>query len=152
MSTTYSLDHVVSSTESVLVEVAAKSEFVSQGTVIDPKTGARITTYTLGSGDSAFLATVEYRIEEQVRAGQSVRRVSMTFRTWATSDDGLGLVVKRPVSGQFAFVLPIDLTIELADLDDFIGNCFSFLYASQSSGARATGYLNSLLFGSSKVV
>lgn len=152
MATTFSLDHVVSSTESVLVEVGAKSEFISQGTVIDPKTGARITTYTLGSGDSAYLATVEYRIEEQTRGGLPVRRVSMTFRTWATSDDGLGNVLKKPVSGQFAFVLPTDITIELADLDDFIGNCFSFLYASQSAGARNTGYISNLLYGSSKVV
>jgi hypothetical protein len=152
MSTTFSLDHVNASTEAVNVEVAPKSEFVSQGTTIDPKTGARITMYTIGSGDSAYLATVEYRIEEQTRGGAQVRRVTMTFKTWATSDDGLGTVVKRPISGQFAIVCPTDITLELADLDDFIGNCFSFLYASVSSGARNTSYLNNLLYGSTKVV
>lgn len=153
MATTFSLDHVVgATTESVLVEVAAKSEFVSQGTTIDPKTGARITLYTLGSGDTAYLATVEYRIEEQTRSGAPVRRVTMTFKTWATSDDGLGNVVKKPISGQFAIICPTDITLELADLDDFIGNCFSFLYPSVSSGVRNTGYLLNLLYGSTKVV
>lgn len=152
MAHSYSIDHAVSSTESVLVEVAAKSEFVSQGTSIDPKTGARVNTYALGSGDTGYQATVEYRVEDQTRSGDPVRRVTMTFRTWATDDDGAGVVLKKPILGQFIMNIPLSFTIEVGDLDDFIGNCFSFLYASQSSGARATGYLTSLLFGSPKVV
>lgn len=151
MPITYTIDHISSSTESVLVETAPKSEMVSQGTVVDPKTGAKTTSYSLASGDSAYPGVVEYRVEAQNRGGFPILRVSMTFKTWATSDDGLGTVVKRPLVSTFAVNLPADLTIELADFDDLIGNVFSFLYASQSAGARNTGYIQRLLYGSPTV-
>lgn len=153
MSLTYSLDHVVSSTESVLVEVAAKSEMVLQSTVTDPKTSAVTSTYVLASGDNSYPATVVYRTELQKRGGDLVRRASVTFNTWAVrADDIAETETRKPVSGTFAFVLPSDMNIELADLDDFIGNVFSFLYASQSSGARNTGFLAKILFGIPQVV
>jgi hypothetical protein len=153
MTKTYSLDHVVTSTESVKVEVAAKSEMVLQSTATDQKTGAIASTYVLASGDIAFPATVVYRTELQKRGGELVRRASVTFNTWAVrADDVAETEVRKPISGTFAFVLPSDMNIELADLDDFIGNVFSFLYASQSSGARNTGYLAKILFGIPQVV
>lgn len=150
---TYSLDHVASATESVLVETAAKSEMTLQSTDVDPKTGAVVSTYNLASGDSQFPASVVYRVENQSRGGSPIRRVSMTFSTWAVDDNSVdGTAIRKPISGTIAMNIPADITTELADLDDFIGNLFSFLYASQSGGARNTGYLQKLLYGVPQVV
>jgi hypothetical protein len=52
MTISYSLDHTPSSTESVLVEVAPKSEMTLRATDADPKTGAVTATYVLASGDA----------------------------------------------------------------------------------------------------
>jgi len=152
MSITYTLDHINASTESVNVEVAAKSEMTLVSTDTDPKSGDTISTYRLASGDVAYPGTVTYRVQAQGSNGNPTRRVVMTLSTWATSDDGLGLVVKKPLTGSISFVFPADMTIELADLDDFIGNLFSFLYASVTAGARSTAYLQKLLFGAPQVV
>jgi hypothetical protein len=153
MTISYSLDHTPSSTESVLVEVAPKSEMTLRATDADPKTGAVTATYVLASGDAAYEATVVYRIESQTRSDGPKRRVSMTFSTWATvSDSVAGTDKKSPISGTISLLIPADLTTELADMDDFIGTLFSFLYASQSSGARNTGYLQKLLYGVPQVV
>lgn len=152
MSITYSIDHVASSTEAVNVEVAAKSEMTLKSTDIDPKTGDTLSTYVLASGDNAYPSTVTYRIQAQNQGGVPQRRAVMTFSTWATSDDGLGTVVKRPLSGSVSFIVPGDLTVELADMDDFIGNLFSFLYLSVTAGARSTTWLQKLLFGVPQVV
>jgi len=147
VSITYSIDHVASSTEAVNVEVAAKSEMTRQSTVVDPKTGDVLSTYVLSSGDNAYPATVTYRIQNQGSSSNPTRRAVMTFSTWATSDDGLGTVIKKPLSGSISFVVPANLTVELADMDDFIGNLFSFLYASVTTGARSTAWLQKFLFG-----
>jgi hypothetical protein len=150
---TYSLDHVATATESVLVETAAKSELTLISTTTDPKTGAVTSNYVLASGDDAYPATVSYRVENQTRGGNPVRRVSMTFSTWAADyNDVDGITTRKPVVASFSFVLPADLTIELADMDDLIGNAFSFLFASQSAGARNTGYLQKLLYGVPQVI
>lgn len=150
---TYSLEHVNASTEVIDVEVAAKSEMVLRSLAIDPKTGSQEATYVLASGDNSRPATVVYRSELQKRAAGPVRRVSMTFNTWAVrSDDVAETDEYAPISGTFSFNLPADMNIEVADMDDFIGNCFSFLYESATSGDRATGYLSKLLFGIPQVV
>jgi hypothetical protein len=152
MTITYSLDHVPSSTESVLVEVAPKSEFTLVSSDIDPKTGAVTTTYQLASGDNAWPATVVYQSVLQDRPTGKVRFVSVTFNTWArASNDVSGIDTVKPVSAKASFTMPGDMTIEVADFDDLIGTLFSFQFASQSSGARNTGYISKLLYGASQV-
>lgn len=153
MTHTYSLDHVASATESVNVETAAKSEMTLQSTDVDPKSGDVVSTYTLASGDSQYPAYVVYRIGSQNRGGNPVRRASMTFSTWAVDDNSVdGTAIRKPISGTISLLIPADITVELADMDDFIGNLFSFLYASVSTGARNTGYLQKLLYGVPQVV
>jgi hypothetical protein len=148
MSITYSIDHVATSVEDVSVEVAAKSEMTSSSTVTDPKTGRTTTVYTLASGDNAFPATVSYSSVLQQRASGPVREVSMLFSTWAVADNSVsGVATRKPLSGKITFVIPADYTVELADMDDFIGNLFSFLYASVSTKVRDTAWLKNLLFG-----
>jgi hypothetical protein len=149
--TTYLIDHINASTESINVEVAAKSEMIEQSTDTDSKTGDVISTYVLSSGDNAYPATVTYRVQASGSVAKPTRRVVVTLSTWATSDDGAGVVVKRPLTGSISFVLPADMTVELADMDDFIGNLFSFLYASATAGARSTTYLQKLLYGVPRV-
>jgi hypothetical protein len=152
MALSYAVDHANASTESVNVEVAAKSELTLVSTDVDPKTGAVTSTYLLASGDANFPSYVTYRAEQQTRGGKSVRRVSMTFSTWATETDSVtGVVRHEPLNGTYSFVVPMAYTVELADMDDFIGNCFSFLYASVSAGARSTTYLQKLLYGAPQV-
>jgi hypothetical protein len=120
---------------------------------VDPKTGDVISTYVLASGDSLYPATVSYRISNQSRGGAPIRRVLMTFSTWAVDANSTdGIDTRKPIVGSIAMNLPADITLELADMDDFIGNLFSFLYASQSSGARSTAYLQKLLYGVPQVV
>jgi hypothetical protein len=76
----------------------------------------------------------------------------MTYSTWATETDSVtGIINRKAISGQFNFIVPMGFTVELADMDDFIGNCFSFLYSSVSAGARTTTYLGRLLFGAPQV-
>jgi len=147
MSHTYSIDHAVSSTESVNVEVAAKSEMTLRSTDVDPKSGDILSTYVLASGDAAYESTVTYRVQNQMRATEPVRRIVVTFNTWATDDDGAGTVTKKPVTGSVSFIVPANMTLELADMDDFIGNLFSFLYLSVTAGARNTTWLQKLLYG-----
>jgi hypothetical protein len=153
MSLSYALDHVSASTESVLVELAAKSELTLISTDTDVKTGAVVSTYTLASGDTQFPAYVTYRAEIQSRKTGVIRRISMTFDTWATQTDSVtGVIDRLPISASFAMNIPQGFTVELADIDDFIGVAFSFLFASQSSGARSTTYLSKLLYGAPQVV
>lgn len=156
MSKSYVLEHCASATESVLVETAAKSEMTRTFQGVDPTdpTGqTQMTEYTLNSGDSAYPATVTYRNVTRAKGGDAVRRFSLTFQTWATETESVtGEVRRKPVSAQINFSLPVSFSVELADLDDMLGNLFSFMYASQSSGARATGYLSVLQFGGTQVV
>lgn len=150
--TTYSIDHAAGSTESVTLEVAPKSEMTLVSTDVDPKTGDVISNYVLASGDSAYPATVSYRVQAQTRGGDPFRRVVMTFSSWATSDDGAGVVIKKPITGSISFVIPANLTVELADLKAFVGEMFSFMYASVAAGTWNTGYLQKLLYGVPQVV
>lgn len=148
MSITYSLDHVATSVEDVSVEVAAKSEMTLVGTDTDPKTGEIASTYVLASGDDAYKATVTYRSVLQKRAGDTVRRLSMTFSTWARASNSVsGIDTLKPFVGTVSFVIPADMTIEIADMDDFIGNVFSFLYLSVTTKVRDTTWLQKLLYG-----
>lgn len=147
MPITYSIDHVNASTEAVNIEIGAKSEMTRVSTDVDQKTGDVLSTYILSSGDNAYPATVTYRAQAQGSAANPTRRVVMTFSTWARSDDGLGAVVVKPLSGSISFIVPANITVELADLDDFIGNLFSFLYPSVTTGARSTAWLQKFLFG-----
>lgn len=153
MTISYSLDHVSSSTEVVNVELAAKSEMTLRSTSVDPKTGETTSVYVLASGDMNYPATVTYRTAIQNRANGAKRRISMTFSTWAVQTDSVtGEEVRKEISTSISLLVPGDLTLELADIDDLIGVAFSFMYASVSSGARNTGYLQKLLYGVPQVV
>lgn len=148
MSITYSIDHIATSVEDVSVEVAAKSEMTLQSTSTDPKTGEVVSTYVLASGDNSFPATVTFRNSVQNRNNGAIRRVSMQFSTWATSSDSVtGIDTKKPFIGSVAFNIPADMTVEVADMDDFIGNLFSFLYLSVTTKVRDTTWLQKLLYG-----
>jgi len=148
MALSYSLDHITTSVEDVSVEVAAKSEMILQSTVADPKTGEVVSTYVLASGDNGFPATITYRNSIQNRSGGSVRRLSMTLSTWATVSDSVsGTDTKKSISGTISFLIPADITIEVADMDDFIGNLFSFLYLSVTAKVRDTTWIQKLLYG-----
>jgi hypothetical protein len=152
MAHTYSIDHLVTSTEAVNIEVADKAGMVLRGTSRLPNgRDGWEAIYGLGSGDSQYPATVTYRVENQTRQGNPVRRLSMIFNTWAADDDGVSVVIRKPISAEISIVVPADLTIELADLDDLFGNSVSFLYSSVSSGTRTTTYLQKLLYGGPQV-
>lgn len=153
MSTTYSIDHVVPSTtvESVNVEVAAKSELTHRSTSV--VNGETVAEYVLASGDINYPATVTYRSGLQTRKAGNKRRISVTFSTWAAAtDSGTGLVSREEISSTISFLVPAAFTLELADIDDLLGNMFSFMYPSVSAGARNTGYLQKLLYGVPQVV
>jgi len=148
MTLTYSIDHISTSVEDVSVEVADKANLVLQSTSTDPKTGDNVSVYVVSTGDNSYPATITFRSGVQSRSQGSVRRISMTFNTWATRSDSVtGLDTKKPFSGSVSFVMPADITIEVADMDDVIGNLFSFLYASVTTKVRDTAWLGKLLYG-----
>jgi hypothetical protein len=148
MSISYDITHVETTTESVDVEVAQKTDMVLQSTFTDPKTGEITSTYVLANGDNSYQANVIYRNGLQTRQNAPIRRFSVTFTTWATSTDSVsGVVVHKPITGSMNFTIPADLTVETADMDAFIGNLVSYLYESVSAGARDTSWLEKLLFG-----
>lgn len=148
MAITYSLDHVSTTTESVNVEVADKVNMTLQSTDTDPKTGECVSTYVLAAGDNAYKAFVTYRSSLQKRASGLLRRLSLTFDTWAVaSDDVSGTDTRKPISGTVSFLVPSDMTIEVADADALMGNLMSFLYLSVTAGDRDTTWLAKLLFG-----
>jgi len=153
MAITYSIDHLETTTESVDVEVAAKSEMVLQSTVTDPKTGAIVSTYVLASGDNSYPATIVYRSEIQSRPSGTIRRISVTFNTWSVRSDSVtGIDVRKPISGTISFNTAADMTIEVADFDSMVGNLFSFLYSAVTAGARDTDWLADLLYGIPQVI
>lgn len=153
MTVTYSIDHCPTTTESVNVEVAPKSEFALIRTYTDNTSGELVSEYRLASGDELYPATVAYRYGIQTRKTGNVRRISVTFYTWATKTDSVaGTVEYEPINSTIQFILPAQMTIEVADLDDFLGNTLSFMYGSVSAGARSTGYLQALLYGRTQVV
>jgi len=148
MTLTYSLDHVNSSTEVVDVEVADKTNMVLRSTTTDPKTGELTSVYVLATGDNSYPASVTFRSGLQNRANGAIRRVSMTFSTWAVrADDVAETEDRKEITATFSFNLPADMTIEVGDMDDLIGNCFSFLYPSVTTGDRDTSWLAKLLYG-----
>lgn len=152
MSLSYTIDHVVTTTEAVNIEVAAKSELTLISTDVDAKSGDVVSTYILASGDAQFPAYVSYRISAQSRGGSPVRRIQVSFNTWASETDSVtGIIVRKPVSGSIALTVPADLTLELADVMQLAGNLFSFLYPSVSSSVRSTAYLSKLLYGAPQV-
>jgi hypothetical protein len=153
MTLTYSLDHVLTSVEDVSIEVADKAALSHQKTSVDPKTGEQSTVYVIANGDTLFKSYVTFRYGLQNRGGQQVRRIAMQFDTWATKSDSVsGLDTKQPIQGMFQMLLPGDMLIEIADLDDFIGNCFSYLYASVTTKVRSTAWLSDLSFGITEVI
>lgn len=153
MTVTYALDHVPTTTESVNVEVAPKSEMALIRTYTDSNTGELVSEYRLASGDEIYPSTVVYRYGVQTRKSGSVRRISMTFFTWASkTDSDTGITTREQVSSTVSLLLPATMTVEVADLDDFIGTMFSFLYASVTTGARSTAWLQALLYGRTQLV
>lgn len=152
MAHTISIDHLVTSTEAVNIEVADKANMVLLAT--SRMTGGKDgweSVYGIGNGDSKYPARVTYGVENTERKGNPVRRISMKFETWAADDDGVSVVIRKPIAVEMSFNLPADLTVELADLDDLFGNAVSFLYSSVSSGTRTTTYLQKLLYGGPQV-
>lgn len=148
MTITYSIDHISTSVEDVSVEVADKANMVLQSTTTDPKTGDVVSTYVLSTGDNSYPATVTYRNSVQKRTTGPIRRISITFDTWAVKSDSVtGEVVRKPFSGTISINAPADLTIETADADNFLGNLYGFTYLSVTSKVRDTTWLGKLLFG-----
>lgn len=153
MSLSFSIDHLSTTVEDVSVEVAAKTEMVDAGTTKDSKKGQSETTYSLASGDNAYPADVIYRTGIEKRASGPVRHIAVTFNTWAASTDSVsGLETRKRLSGTVTLNVPADMTIEVADIDDVVGNLFSFLYPSVTTKVRSTTWLQRLLYGTSKVV
>jgi len=153
MSHTFSFDHTPSTQESVLIEVAPKSELTYRKTTTDPKTGEVAAEYVLASGDDAYPGLVTFRSSVQSRSNGMKRVISVTFSTWAVDANSVsGIDTRSQAVGTISLLLPAEFTIELADLMQFVGNLFSFTYASQASGVRSTGYLQNLLYGVTKVI
>jgi len=148
MSLSYTIDHVATSVEDVSIEVAAKSELTRRG---DAKVGANgtiETQYSLASGDNSYPAFVTYTSQIQKRSAGLVRRLGITFQTWAVETDSVsGLDRRVPISAQMSFLVPADMTVEVADLNSLMGNLFSFAYSGVSTKLRNTGWLQKLLFG-----
>jgi len=148
MTVSNTIDHAPSTTESVLVAAAPKSEMTLQSVVSDPKTGEIAATYVLASGDFRYPATVVFRSAIQTRATGSKRRISMTYSTWATSTDSISLSeTKREISTSVSMLIPADTTLELDDLDVLLSTAYSFMYAQVTSGVRNTAWLQKLVFG-----
>lgn len=148
MTLTYSIDHALTTTESVSVEVADKANLVLQSTTTDPKTGDVASVYVISNGDNSYPATVTYRVGLQKRSTGTIRRISVTFDTWATCSDSVsGTDTKKPISATVSFNVPADMTVETADMDDLLGNLVSYLYLSVAGGVRDTTWLAKLLFG-----
>jgi hypothetical protein len=153
MSITYSIDHLLTSVEDVSVEVADKASFALVRTLQDEKTGEVSSVYSLPSGDPTYPATVTYRSALNSRAAGNLRRISCTLNTWARSVDSVsGEEVILPISGTISLNVPQGVQVEVADLDDMIGNLFSFMYVSVTTKVRSTTWLAKLLFGITQVV
>lgn len=148
MTITYSIDHTPDTSESMNAEIAPKSEMTLVSTDVDPKTGEVTSTYVLASGDNGYPATVVYRTSIQKRATGAIRRMSMTFSTWATASNSVdGVDTKKPISASVNINVPADMTIEVTDLSTMVGNAFSFLYPSIAAGVRNNSWLQKLLYG-----
>lgn len=151
MTLTYSIDHLSTSVEDVSVEVAAKSEMTLNGTGPD-QSGTMASVYTLASGDNAYPSTVTYRSSVVTRRGSTVRQISLTFSTWATKADSVsGLDTKENLIASINLSVPATMTVETADVDDLVGNLFSFLYPSVTTKVRSTAWLQKLLYGVTQV-
>lgn len=152
MSLSYSIDHVLTSVEDVSIEVSDKANMVLTGTSLDRKTGESVSTYVIANGDNAYPATVTYRSGVQTLGGRNVRRVSISFATWAVKTDSVTTAeVREPITATISLILPAVMTIESSDVDDLVGNLFSFLYPSVTTKVRATTWLAKLLYGVSQV-
>lgn len=152
MTITYDIDHLPGSTESVTVGVAPKSSMALISSDIDQKTGEVTAKYVINTGDPSYPAIATFRTALQRRADGVFRRISVTFETWASvTNSTTEEVVRKKISGTISALVPADVTIEVADLDNFLAEVYSFTYASVSSGTRSTTYLGKLLFGSPQV-
>lgn len=150
MSITYSISRLSTSVEDVSVEVPVKADMTLQAT--DTKDGVTETNYVVATGDNAYQSYVTFRSEIQNRKGVLIRRISVTFSTWAVQSDSVaGTDTMKPVNGTIAFNLPADMTIEVADLDDFLGNLVSYCYPSVTTKVRSTAWLQKLLYGVTQV-
>lgn len=152
MTVTYSIDHTPTTTESVNVEVAEKSAFSFVRTTVDEKTGENSSIYVLSSGDATLPATVTFRTALSQNGKGPSRRISVTFSTFARSDDSVtGEVKTYPINATISVTIPQNVQVELADIGNLLGNLFSLLYPSVSAGVRSTAWLAKLLFGVSQV-
>jgi hypothetical protein len=148
MTLTYSIDHAPTTTEAVNVEVAEKSGMTLVGTTTDPKTGEVVSTYVLATGDNSFPANVVYRAALQARSTGNIRRISMTFSTWARKSDSVsGTDTVKPLTGTISFNIPADFTVEVADLNNVLGSLMSYMYLSVTASVRDTTWLQKLLYG-----
>lgn len=157
MTLTYSIDHALTSVEDVSVEVADKASLVHQATKVDPKTGAIEAVYVIANGDTTHRAFVTYRVSDETRKDSfgsvyNIRRFSITLNTWAVRDDSVaGTSERKPLTASISFNVPTDFVVEVADLDDVLGNLFSFAYLSVTTKVRDTSWLSMLLFGTPEV-
>jgi hypothetical protein len=152
MTITYSIEHVGTSVEDVSIEVAPKSDLCHMSHVNDPKTGENSTKYVLVTGNPAYPSTVTFRSAIAGPVGRATRRISMTFQTWLLQADSVAGTEKRSeISATLSFIVPTDIPVELADLDDMLGTVFSFLYEDVTSKVRDTTWLGKLLYGVTEV-
>jgi len=152
MSLSYAIEHASSNTtESLTISVAEKSTMTLQSTQVDPKTGRTTATYLISSGDVNHPAYVIYVADPVLNAAKT-RYASVTFKTWATQTDSVtGAVLWYPVQSTVSFVIANGAPVQLADFSKFINCAMSYTYASVTSGAKDTAWLQSLLFGNPAV-
>jgi len=152
MSLTYTIDHAVSTVEDVSVQVANKAALALIKTA-DDGNGGVTSEYAINTGDPTYPAMVTYRSAVVTPKGKpSYRRISVTMSSWArVADSVTGLDKVAPIQGTISVNVPLDFSVEVADLNEFVGNLYSFTYPSVTTKLRATGTLSKLLFGISQL-
>jgi hypothetical protein len=152
MSLTYTIDHAVATVEDVSVEVADKASLALQSTIEDTAGGV-VSTYVINAGDPTYPATVVYRSALVLPKGKPpYRRASVTLNSWArVADSVTGLDKLSPIQATISINIPQEFPVELADLNVFLGNLYSFTYPSVSTKLRATTTLSKLMFGISQL-
>lgn len=152
MSLAYTIDHAVATVEDVSVQVADKASLALQSTS-DDGAGGVSSVYVINSGDPTYPATVAYRSTLVAPKGKpSYRRISVTLNSWARRSDSVtGIDALAPIQSTISVNVPQDFSVEVADLNEFMGNLYSFTYPSVTSKLRATTTLSKLLFGISQL-
>lgn len=147
MTHTLSIDRVDSTIVAVNVEEIDQTGLILLDTTTDAKTGATVSRYTLADGDPHYPSYIDIKNQVDPKDGKGVRRISITFRTWARDLDSVsGEEVIEPISFVTAMNLPA-MNLEVADLNVALANCYALTYDSVTTGTRSTALLSKLLFG-----